>query len=287
MVTGASGQVGSYVIRELQGLGLRYLALAQRSRGEAGILGVNLLDQGALDRFLRNHQVDALINCAGMADPFQCFQDPHGSMLMNGHFPVRLFERLVAIHPKAYMLHLSTDMVFSGVNPPYAPEDACDSLSRYGVSKSFGENAFLEAGGHGVARLSNVYGTPPEGRSNFFVSQVERLERNEELTLFTDEIRSFIDFRSAAKAIVEVTRQCAHGIFHIGSGEGVSRYAFGMALANKMGVDSQCIQGSRAQDLEWAEPRPLDLTLSLEGNPSFLSFLKDERVEDRIGDYLF
>ena len=73
-------------------------------------------EQEAMANLLKEHQPQAVVNCAAIADPASCDKDPELSERIN----ILLPEQLARHCAKANIpfIHFSTDLVFDGQNPP-------------------------------------------------------------------------------------------------------------------------------------------------------------------------
>lgn len=272
VVTGANGQVGGWVVKALQERGLPVKGLGGRQR-------LDLLDDAAVESFLAQHEVGALIHCAALSLPRECFQEPELARALNGSLPARLWRILHRNHSSAYMIHVSTDMIFSGERGDYQIEEPGDPISVYGRSKWQGEQDFLAAGGPCVVRLANLFGFPITARKNFFCEQVEALARGLPLQLFTDERRSPLTLSAAARLLVDLVQFRWAGVCHGAGPTGVSRYEFGCLLAQALGRGLDLLRPVALDDAQLAEARPKCLTLSLAGNPACLDWLKVWDIE--------
>lgn len=65
LVTGASGWIGGYVIREIQSRGIDVIATSDRPRPEEGIHHLDVTDVGAVHGVVKRLRPDAIINLAG------------------------------------------------------------------------------------------------------------------------------------------------------------------------------------------------------------------------------
>lgn len=99
--------------------------------------GIDVRDARALDAVLRDFRPDAVINAAGIIKQRDAAEDAVASIEVNALFPHRL-ARLCA-QSGAYLVHYSTDCVFSGRSGNYSESDLADPADFYGKSKLLGE----------------------------------------------------------------------------------------------------------------------------------------------------
>lgn len=164
-----------------------------------------------------------------------------------------------AFKSKARLVHVSTDLVLDGRNPPYADDAPTSPVTRYGRSKAQGEAAVAAACPAAViVRASHVYDlTAPDASLRGFI---ERLAKGEPCPLFVDEIRCPIARPALAAALTELVALDVVGTLNVAGREPLSRYDYGVLLLEWFRVPRRTrVVKARAADL--ADPRPLDLTL--------------------------
>jgi dTDP-4-dehydrorhamnose reductase len=174
LVTGAKGQVGAEVIRNLAG------------RAEVMAFDRAALDLSDPDRIvavLRESRPDVVVNAAAYTAVDRAEAEEPLAHAINGVAPGVLGEE--AKRCGAYLLHFSTDYVFDGTkSAPYVETDAVNPLSAYGRTKLEGERRLAASGcDHGVLRTEWVYG--PRG-GNFLMTML-RLARERPVLRVVDD----------------------------------------------------------------------------------------------------
>jgi len=86
------------------------------------------------------------------------------------------------------------------------------------------------------------------------------LREGRELSLFTDELRTPVGARTAAKGLL-MALGVGDGILHLGGRERISRYDLGIRLAGMLGADVGLIKPGRQRDRTVGAPRPPDVSL--------------------------
>jgi dTDP-4-dehydrorhamnose reductase len=129
----------------------------------------------------------------------------------------------VARAARCRLVHLSTDLVFSGEHGGYREEDEPAPVNSYGRSKAEAERRVAAA--HPAAtivRTSLIYGGAEPGPQ-------ERLAR-ENRRFFVDELRSPVQVGDLAEAILELLPLDVPGPLHLGGADDVSRFDFAVLL---------------------------------------------------------
>lgn len=261
LVTGASGQLGSYLLRAGREQGLPLTAWSGTRTGH--LLGVSLEPVSVTDRetviaAFRAARPTAVIHAAARSLVSECHRDPEETRKINME-GTRLLAELAA-DARIPFLFVSTDMVFDGERGWYREEEALAPLSVYGRSKAEAEQAVLSRGGT-VARVGLLFGPSLGGRPAFFDAQVNALRQGQPCTLFTDEWRTPLALATAAQALLSIIRSEFTGLLHIGGPERMSRLEMGQRLADFLGCDASCIVPAARASAAAPEPRPRDLSL--------------------------
>jgi dTDP-4-dehydrorhamnose reductase len=250
LLTGASGQLGSYLRRELQG---GDVTVWNSSRE------VDLADADAVAAAFSAARPVLVLHAAALATVAECWRAPERAWAVNARGTELLAE--LADRAGARLLLVSTDLVFNGERGGYREADAVAPLSVYGRSKAAAERATLACRNGVVVRVSLLFGPTLAGRPSFFDQQVRSLRSGEPLTLFRDEWRTPISLPTAAQALVGIARSDHRGLLHLGGPERLSRLEMGQRLARSLGLSDAAIVPATRADAPAPEPRPRDTSL--------------------------
>ncbi|MDO9276322.1 MAG: dTDP-4-dehydrorhamnose reductase [Lutibacter sp.] len=224
LVTGANGQLGSE-IRELE------TSYPQHHFFFTDLATLDITDKKAIDLFIRENKITAIINCAAYTAVDKAESEPKLADKIN-----RLAVQYLAEAAKVYdckFIHISTDYVFDGTNhKPYTETDKPNPQSVYGSTKLAGELALqkIDPCNSIIIRTSWVYSS----FGNNFVKTMLRLgNEKEELGVIFDQIGTPTFAGDLAKVILEILPKIKNEeveIFHY-TNEGVcSWYDFAKAI---------------------------------------------------------
>jgi dTDP-4-dehydrorhamnose reductase len=261
LVTGASGQLGTYLLRELRGRADLIAWSGSRCGDLLGVplLPVELADPAEVAAAFHAARPDVVIHCAALARIADCYRDPEWARRVNEAATAALAAECG--RGGARLVFVSTDLVFDGERGRYREGDPPAPLSVYGRTKRDGEDAARAAPRAAVARLSLLYGPSLNGRASFFDEQTAALRARRNVTLFTDEWRTPLDLATAARALAALAESDVTGLWHVGGPERLSRYEMGVRLAAALGADPSVIVAATRDAVPAPEPRPRDTSL--------------------------
>jgi dTDP-4-dehydrorhamnose reductase len=203
--------------------------------------GVDFPEIDISERFQCLEKLDELrpsviVNCAAYTAVDACETDP-ACWKVNADGPGFLAEWAAA--NRAFLVHVSTDYVFSGDKPLFEPcveTDEPSPISEYGRSKLSGEQAVLSSGaGAAILRTAWLYGA--HGK-NFLKTMLRLTLQNpdKEFKVVADQYGSPTWSYTLARQIKAVVEKEATGIFHASSEGYCSWYDLACAFLDQMGV---------------------------------------------------
>lgn len=246
LVIGGSGLLGQEVVVQARRNGLRVGATYFAS-GSADGEKLDITDRAAVAELLHRTRPAAVINAAYRQADWRITAD--GAMHVAA----------AAAMTGARLVHVSSDAVFSGRSGTYdESSDPCPGTV-YGAAKAAAETAVKGLVPEAViARTSLIVGDRPAGRD--VVAQVHALARGEtDGVLFTDDIRCPVHVGDLAAALLELASGPGEGVRHIAGGDALSRYALGLLIARRDGLDGSRLRPALRADTDL--PGALDVRL--------------------------
>lgn len=261
MVTGASGLLGSHVVRQLVA-GQPGPVLALAGKQDVGTPGVDtaridLADLDGLRTLVTEFCPTHVIHLGAMTAVGACHQHPQAAERIN----VAATRALAESAAGARFLFSSTDMVFDGNAAPYDEAAAPEPLSHYGRTKVRAEEALADLPNTLVVRIPLMYGLPQSQRATTFAQQLAALQSGQPLKLFIDEFRTPVWVADAARALIALAHTAATGLIHVAGPQRLSRYELVAQAAALLGIAEPRLERISRLDIPAAEPRPADLSL--------------------------
>jgi dTDP-4-dehydrorhamnose reductase len=223
VLLGAQGQLGLTLQQTLPAAGYQLIAL---SRAE-----LDISDEPTLRATLSDLMPDAIINAAAYTAVDAAETDDLTARAANAAGPKLLASW--AAENKRWLLHISTDFVFSGrMYRPYTPTDQTDPLSIYGRTKLEGELhvRYLAPEHSLVLRTSWVYSQ--FGR-NFLKTMLRLMAEKDCLNVVDDQIGTPTSTWGLARCIDAALQQKATGILHWSDAGVASWYDFAVAIQDE------------------------------------------------------
>jgi len=263
VVTGASGQLGSYLIDRLSGGPhevVGWSGRAQQLRGDFTLEPVDLTDSVAVAAALEKTDPDVVIHLAAISSTEAARREPELAEAVNVAGTRRLAD-WAARHDRR-LLYTSTDLVFDGSKAWNTEDDPARPILEYGRTKHDAEPAVLATSRGLVARVGLLYGPSRSGKAGYFDRAFASMRAGTPQSFFTDEFRTPLDFNTASAILVRLAESESTGLIHVGGPERLSRFDLARrAAAAVLEVDPSVVRANRRADLPSAEPRPADVSL--------------------------
>lgn len=203
LVTGASGQLGYDVERELERRGIEHLGTSSRE--------LDITDREAVERLMQSYRPDAVIHCAAYTKVDLAEDEPERCWAVNADGTRNLAAACREIGAK--MLYISTDYVFPGTGErSYETGDPTGPVNTYGRSKLAGELAvqsLLEK--YFIVRISWVFG---KNGNNFVKTMLRLAETKAELSVVCDQIGSPTYTADLAPLLCDMVQTERYGVYH-------------------------------------------------------------------------
>lgn len=233
LVTGANGQLGSElnIISAYEPYQFIFTDIDE----------LDLTNGSEVNSFFNTHMIDFCINCAAYTAVDNAEKNVEAARAINVDAVQNLAEACTINN--TYLVHISTDFVFSGnAFLPLTEEAKPDPISVYGFTKLEGENVAIRSNKKTlIIRTSWLYSSFGD---NFVKAMIRLGREREELGVIVDQIGTPTYAGDLAKAIIEIIRNSDQndleencGLYHF-SNEGVaSWFDFAKAVFDIKSID--------------------------------------------------
>ncbi len=262
LVTGASGFLGWNLCQQARSHWQVYGTYYTHSVKIPGVslIKIDLRNFNHLQQLFTDIQPNAVIHTAAASKPNYCQTHPQESYSINVSASLNI-ARFCAEY-NIPCVFTSTDLVFDGTNPPYTESDRVSPITYYGEQKVEAEQKMLAIyPGSAICRMPLMFGLPSPVANSFLQSFIANLKAGKELNLFVDEFRTPASAITASKGLLLAVEKQVQGILHLGGKQSISRYDFGLLLANILQLSPSLIKPGKQQDVIMAAPRSPDTSL--------------------------
>ncbi|MGB4595941.1 MAG: SDR family oxidoreductase [Anaerolineaceae bacterium] len=220
---------------------------------------VDLLQYDQISGKLDALKPDLIINCAAIANVERAARDPKLAHSLNGVVPGILAAEAERINAK--FIHISTDAVFDGICGDYAETDMPNPLNAYAYSKLEGELAVHKANPDAIIARVVFYGWSMSGQRSLAEFFYNHLEVEQPVRGYTDMFFTPLYVGHLAEILLRMAARDLKDTWHVFGAEALSKYAFGVSLAQEFGFDETLVSPVTTPDGEESVNRSLRLIM--------------------------
>lgn len=247
-------------------------------------IAIDLESIDNLVHFFQKERLYAVIHAAGITNVEQCESQPdiafHTNVTLASN--VALACSIVGVK----LVFISTDQLFSGGNNILADENQPTSpINIYGKTKVEAECQVIKSYPESLVIRTNFFGWGTSYRQSFSDFVVNALRTSEEITLFQDVFYTPILIEAVAMAVHDLINLSAVGIFNVVGDTRISKYCFGLKIAEVFGLDSRKIKPGLLLNKVELVQRPHEMSLSNKKTCNFLCRQLGSLEEQIIGLY--
>ena len=213
IVTGANGQLGYDVVKELQKQNIECFGATRKE--------FDIVDFEATEKFITDYRPDVVIHCAAYTAVDKAEDEQELCYLVNTSATENIAQICKKIDAK--MLYISTDYIFDGTKYGfYEVDDKPNPINMYGKTKLLGEQAVQKLlDKYFIVRISWVFG---EHGNNFVKTMLRLGNEHQELNVVADQYGSPTYTVDLAPLLIEMMKTNKYGIYHA-TNEGVCNWA--------------------------------------------------------------
>lgn len=213
LVTGANGQLGYDVVKELQKQNIECCGVTRKD--------FDIIDFEATEKFITNYMPDMVIHCAAYTAVDKAEDEQGLCYLVNASATENIAQICKKIDAK--MVYISTDYVFDGTKGGfYEVDDKPNPINVYGRTKLLGEQAVQKMlDKYFIVRISWVFG---EHGNNFVKTMLRLGKEHKELNVVADQYGSPTYTADLAPLLIEMIKTDKYGVYHA-TNEGICSWA--------------------------------------------------------------
>lgn len=230
LVTGANGQLGTDVVKELMYRGIQYCG-ATRS-------DFDLTDRQQTIKFITEYNPDVIIHCGAYTNVDKAQDESRLCYSVNVLGTEYVTEG--AVKTGAKIVYISSDYVFDGKkDEPYEVDDIPNPINIYGYTKYMGEQVVQRlTDKYFIVRVSWLFGS---NGKNFVKTMLRLVQENKIVKVVSDQIGSPTYTMDASRIIVDMIYTDNYGIYHLTNEGYCSWYEFAQEIFKQCNMDVEVI----------------------------------------------
>lgn len=235
---------------------------------------VCLTDAHEIAKALEMSSPDVLIHAAGMTSVEECENHQYKAYISNV-----LTTKILAQECKkrgVKFVYISTDHLAADKNLSNEEEVALP-VNVYAKTKLEGEFEALRADPEALVLRTNFFTWGNNYRKSFLDHIVDNCRSKNEITLFDDVKFNPLTAEVLLKVITKLMEVNAAGVFNVTGNENLTKYEFGLMVADVFGLDKKFIKQGKLQNKTHLVKRPFNLSLS---NQKLKKAISDFKIQD-------
>lgn len=160
----------------------------------------------------------------------------------------------------ARLIHLSTDSIFDGRDPPYDESAAPTPVNAYGRAKAAAEAIVRTYDNHVIVRTSLIYGLRLMDHGTAWMAQA--LQARQPVTLFSNQRRNPVWTETLSRTCLELAGHNYTGVLNVAGRQVLTRAEFSLRMLDYWGVTERESLVIAPSDGTWPLDCELDLTLA-------------------------
>ncbi|MEN8173711.1 MAG: SDR family oxidoreductase, partial [Chloroflexota bacterium] len=211
---------------------------------------------------LDESQPDWVIHCAALANLEACESSPELARQLNTELPKNL--AVQCRKGGARLIHVSTDAVFDGQRGGYTESDTPNPPGVYSKTKLDAEIAVADANPDAIIARVNLFGWSMAGKRSLAEFFFHNLKAGNTMMGFTDVYFCPLLANDMADIFIKMLAKGLRGLYHVVSSDNMSKYDFGVAIAQKFGFDPGLIAPKSVTESTLTATRSPNLTLKVD-----------------------
>ena len=218
--------------------------------------------RNSIERLLIKHNIEFIINCAGLTSVEECEVNPEKAYEINSEIPLAIAK--ITAKSNIKFIQISTDHLFDGKEDIFYGEDAetCPQ-NVYAKSKLIGES-ISKFDSNSLILRTNFFGLSLGEKNSFSDKIIMSLSKNRNIALFKDVRFTPVHVSTLNKCFKKLLEIDANGVYNISCSQNISKLEFGHLIANKFGFDASKIDSISINSKPNLIQRPKNMSLKNE-----------------------
>ena len=242
VIFGGTGLLGSSITQHL--ISNKFTCLIT-SKSKNSNLKTNHLSKEIIYKFLKKNKPNVVINCVAGMDVDLCNKDFIYAYNSNVLTVKNIASSLNELKIKCLFVHISTDQVYDSKKA--SSEKNTNPSNNYGYTKFLSEKEAVKFKKTLILR-TNFYGKSKSiNRKSFSDYIIYNLKKNKKIKLPMNIFFNPVHLSFLNTTILKLIKKKATGVFNIGSKDCISKFNFGVEVANKFNLNKKNIIKYKSQ----------------------------------------
>lgn len=202
---------------------------------------------------------DLVVHTAGLTNVDECEKNRELSEETN--ITLSLNVAIACKKTETKLVHISTDHLYDGKKQYLKEDEEVSPVNIYGETKAASEEKVLENNPAALIIRTNFYGYGTSYRKSFSDFIINNLKSNQSVDLFDDVFYTPIIIESLVSIVHLLVDKNEKGVFNIVGDDRISKYQFGIKVAQEFDLNSSLIKKVKFFDQKLVK-RPRDMSLS-------------------------
>lgn len=203
LITGAKGQLGYDLIKELERRGYKDILATDTDN-------MDITNKEQTIKVIKEYDPDVIFHCAAYTAVDKA-EDEEQKAYQIINLVLKILLKALK-NPKTKLVYISTDYVFSGDDIGiYEPDSLPNPQNVYGKSKYAGEEEVLKYPKHFIVRISWVFG---KNGKNFIKTMLNLADTHEEVNVVADQVGSPTYTKDLSFFLVDLALSSKYGTYH-------------------------------------------------------------------------
>ncbi len=243
---------------------------------------LDIRDFDKIEEIISNEKIELIIHCASIANVD--YVETHKEEAYQNNFIGT--KNIVDLSEKyrIKLIQISTNAVYDGNNPLYSEDCLRNPINYYGKLKVMEEDYVMEKlKKFVIIRPILMYGWNDFlERENPFTWQLRMQKENKDILLVNDIYSNPLLANDCADVILKIIEKDLIGIFNVAGNEIVSRYEFGLKIAEFTGYDINKIKSVPNSYFKEIAPRPKNTAFDIGKINKILNYKTSNVIEGLI-----
>lgn len=237
------------------------LGLHEREIALVGVhvIKIDLESVGSLIVALEKIRPQIVVHTASLTSVETCEAAPDLAQHVNVDLAANVAQACATLGIQ--LVHISTDHLFLGRESWVDEAYPVKPVNVYGLTKAEAEQRVLDAHPEALVIRTNFYGWGTGYRHSFSDVIIASLRANKKLILFQDVFYTPVLIEVLVRAVHDLLEFKAHGVFNVAADERISKYEFGLKIAQEFKLDNALIKPGKITDQAALVRRPHDMSI--------------------------